>query len=58
MEQVWIVSWCEYGEAPVVTPFNNKEAAEAYYNYELTRNHEKTDIDLCDAYTTFTITDN
>ena len=54
-EIVWIVSWYNCGEMPVVTCFNNKDAAQKYYEYELTNNHEKVDIDECEVYSTFTI---
>lgn len=51
---VWIVSWYNRGEMPVVTPFNNEDAAKRYYDYELNNNHEKVDLDKCEVYSTFT----
>ena len=54
-EIVWIVSWYNDGEPPVVTPFNNREAAYKYYEYELGNDHEKVDIDECEVYSTFDI---
>ena len=43
---VWVVSYYDYNNLPVVTVFSNKDAASLYYNYELKKNkHEKIDID-------------
>ena len=51
-EIVWIVSWYDWGEYPVVIPFNNKEAAQKYYEYESRNDHEKVDIDECEVHST------
>ena len=51
---VWVVSYYDYNNLPVVTVFSNKDAASLYYNYELKKNkHEKIDIDQCPIYSTF-----
>lgn len=51
--KIWVVSWYNYGESPVVTAFNNYNAANEYYNYEANRNHVKVDIDECELYSIF-----
>jgi len=56
-KNIWIVSWYDYSEPSVVTAFNNKDAAMQYYAYELSRDHEKVDIDECPIYSTFTETE-
>lgn len=52
---VWVVSWYNAGEEPVVTVFDNEENAMKYYNYELVNNHVKVDIDECPIYSTFSL---
>jgi len=50
---VWVVSWYNAGEEPVVTVFGNEENAMKYYNYELANSHVKVAIDECQIYNTF-----
>lgn len=52
---VWVVSWYNSGEEPVVTVFNNEENAMKYYNYELANNHVEVAIDGCPVYSTFSL---
>lgn len=49
---VWVVSWYNAGEEPVVTVFSNEENAMKYYNYELANGHVKVAIDECPIYNT------
>lgn len=49
---VWIVTYYDKGEEPVVTPFGNKEAAEACYNY-FKLQHDGCCLDECDVYNKF-----
>lgn len=50
---VWVLSWYNAGEEPVVTVFGNKESAMKYYNYELANGHAKVAIDKCPIYRYF-----
>ena len=54
MDKVWVVSWCDDGQVPTVTVFNNKKAADAL----LMNNIDKYDhicIDQCEVYSKFKI---
>ena len=53
-KNVWIVSWYNYGEPPVVTAFDNQKAAEKYRDYESCQDHEKVCLDECPVYSSFT----
>jgi len=50
---VWVVSWYNAGEEPVVTVFGNEENAMKYYNHELANSHVKVAIDECPIYNNF-----
>jgi len=52
---VWVVSWYNVGEEPVVTVFGNEENAMKYYNYELANSHVKVAIDECTICNTFEV---
>lgn len=55
-EKVWVVSYYNEGEAPVVTVFDNEDAAVKCYNAFLTfGKHKKVDCDECSVYKTFTV---
>lgn len=51
-EFIWVVSYCESGTEPVVTAFNNEEAANKYYEY-LKKGHELCCLDKCLIYSHF-----
>lgn len=56
MDKVFVVSYYNDGEAPVVTVYDNEEAAMRQYNFELMMGgHRKVDMDECPVYKTFTI---
>ena len=51
MEKVWIVTtWESFDTEPMVSPFNNKTAAEAYYHYEKFEKHHNCCIDECEVF--------
>ena len=53
MEKVWIVTTWESDTEPMVNPFNNKEAAEAYYHYERFEKYHNCCIDECEVFSKF-----
>lgn len=56
IDKVWVVSYYDEGEAPVVTVFDNEVAAVKCYNAFLTYgHHKKVDCDECQIYKTFTM---
>jgi len=58
-EKVFVVSYYDEGEMPVVTVFNNENAALYMYNWLLrVGGHYKVDMDECPVYSTFTINGN
>lgn len=50
---VFVVSWYNAGEEPVVTAFSNEDNAMKYYSHELANGHVKVAIDVCPIYSTF-----
>lgn len=56
MESVWIVSYYDSGEDPVVTSFDNKDAAMRCYEH-FVGEHEKVDVDEVPIYHSFVIKD-
>ena len=55
MNKVWIVSYSNINEDPVVTAFNNYANAYKYYKYEMNNKHDKVNIDECEVYSVFAI---
>ena len=58
-DKVFVVSYYDEGEPPVVTVFDNEEAALFMYNWVCrVGGHSKVDMDECPVYSTFTINGN
>ena len=56
IDKVWVVSYYDEGEAPVVTVYNNENAAYRHSYWELQiGSHSKVDMDECPIYSSFTI---
>ena len=56
IDKVWIVSYYDEGEAPVVTVFDNELAAVKCCNAFLQLGHHtKVNCDECQIYKTFTV---
>ena len=49
---IWVVTYCDKDDKPVVTAFGNIEAAEAYYNYYKLY-HDRCYIDELGIYNKF-----
>lgn len=55
-QKVWVVSYYDEGEAPVVTVFDNEPAANRCYWWFLNwYHHTKVDIDEVPVYQSFTV---
>jgi len=52
---VWIVTYWDNGDEPVVSPFNNEDAARKCYEYFKTC-HDGCCIDKCDIFSNFSLT--
>ncbi len=52
MDLIWIVTYWESDRVPVVTAFNNEEAANKCYKY-FKKEHYKCCLDECPVYSTF-----
>lgn len=52
IEDVWVVTYYDIGDDPVVTVFNNKLAAIKCYKYFLGE-HDKVNIDKTPVYKSF-----
>ena len=49
---VWIVTYWDHGQEPVVTPFNNRENAEECWRY-FKDSHDGCCLDECKVLSTF-----
>lgn len=56
MNTVWIVTYIDNGDEPVVTPFDNKKAAYKCYEYMLGE-HDYVGLDACSVFSSFTVND-
>lgn len=54
MENIWVVSYYDMGEDPVVTVFENKLAALRCYEYFLGE-HDRVNIDEAPIYQSFIV---
>ena len=54
-DSMWVVTYCDDGD-PVVTCFNNYEAAQKCFEYYRDR-HEFCCLDECDLYSSFNVTE-
>ena len=45
----WVVSWCDEGEVPTVTVFNNKTAADRCLMYNIDK-YDHICLDECPIY--------
>lgn len=56
MDKVFVVSYYDDGDAPVVTVYDNEDAAASHYNFALmVGGHKKVCIDECPIYESFTV---
>lgn len=53
MDSIWIVTYWDSDSEPVVTAFNNEEAANKCYEY-FKKEHYGCCLDECPVYSTFT----
>ncbi len=51
--EVWVITYWEDGNEPVVTVFNNKYAADRFYQYHDGRHSGGICADKCEIYDTF-----
>lgn len=54
MDTLWVVSYYDIGDDPVVTIFSDKEAAFKCYEYFLGE-HDKVNVDEVNVHKSFTI---
>jgi hypothetical protein len=53
-KKMWIVSYYDRNQDPVVTPFDNQTSATKCYKFFLGK-HDHVCIDECPVYTNFTV---
>lgn len=51
-ESIWVVTYWEFGTEPVVTAFNNEEAAIKCYDY-FKKCYDECRLDECPIYSIF-----
>lgn len=52
--KIWIISYYDVGDDPVVTPFDNKDAATKCYEHFIGE-HDRVNIDECEVYSSFIV---